>query len=154
MSVGVRASFNINRCVESTILSESSCCRKDTGDFRHCTADALSRRQTQTMNQNKAVPYFVLNLYGDRVKALFVVSSDSAETLIMHPILCRGASFDLNIDTVSQTPEMRFAARNSGSSFLSTEFSSPNPEETARAIAERLAIRQESPPPNLSHLFG
>ena len=106
------------------------------------------------MNQNKAVPYFVLSLYGDRVKALFVVSSDSAETLIMHPILCRGASFDLNIDTVSQTPEMRFAARNSGSSFLSTEFSSPNPEETARAIAERLVIRQESPPPNLSHLFG
>ena len=106
------------------------------------------------MTENKIVPYFVLDTYGDRVKVLFVVSSDAAETLILHPILCRGASFDLKIDTVSQTREMRTAARHNGTSFLSTEFSSPNPDETARAIAERVAIRQESPPPNLSHLFG
>jgi len=77
-----------------------------------------------------------------------------AENLVDHPILCRGASFDLTIDAVSQSREKTTAVQNSGTSFLSTEFFSPNPEETARAIAERIAIRQENPSPNLSHLFG
>mmetsp|Transcript_20983 Transcript_20983/g.43206 ORF Transcript_20983/g.43206 Transcript_20983/m.43206 type:complete len:114 (+) Transcript_20983:118-459(+) len=107
-----------------------------------------------TRNGNKIVPFFVLNLSDDNVKALFIVSSSAAETLVQHPILCRGASFDLTVDSVSQFQEMGTAVQNSGTSFLSTEFSSPNPDETAQAIAERIAIRQESPPPNISSLFG
>eukprot|EP00531_Pseudo-nitzschia_arenysensis_P003597 CAMPEP_0116125038 /NCGR_PEP_ID=MMETSP0329-20121206/5599_1 /TAXON_ID=697910 /ORGANISM="Pseudo-nitzschia arenysensis, Strain B593" /LENGTH=113 /DNA_ID=CAMNT_0003619055 /DNA_START=57 /DNA_END=398 /DNA_ORIENTATION=- len=107
-----------------------------------------------TKNGNKSVPFFVLNLSDDKVKALFIVSSTSAETLVHHPILCRGACFDLIVDSVSQSRELGAAVQNSGTSFLSTEFSSPNPDETARAIAERIAVRQESPPPNISRLFG
>ena len=98
-----------------------------------------------TRNGNNIVPFFVLNISNDKVKVLFLVSSYAAETTVKYPILCRGASFDLAIDGVGGS---------CGTSFLSTEFSSPNPEETARAIAERIAVRQESPPPDVSHLFS
>jgi len=70
-----------------------------------------------------------------------------AEKLVNHPILCRGASFDLKIDVVA-------VDTNTGTSFLSTEFSSPDPEETAQAIADRIFIRAEYPSPAISHLFG
>ena len=100
--------------------------------------------------RNKAVPFFVLHLADARFKALFTVPSGMAETLILHPILCRGGSFDLTIDLVSQNDSMQ----STSTSFLSTEFSSSYPEETARAIAERIAIRQEDPSPAVSHLFG
>jgi hypothetical protein len=107
-----------------------------------------------TSESNKCIPFFVLRLSDDKFKALFVVQASAAETLVSHPILCRGAIFDLTIDAVSQSREKVNALQHSGKSFLSTEFSSPNPEETARAIAERIAIRQETPSPNISQLFG
>jgi hypothetical protein len=72
------------------------------------------------------------------------------QSLVVNPVLCRGASFDLEIDLVSQGRKKS----NSSTSFLSTEFLSPNPEETAQAISERLAIRMGSPSPVLSHFFG
>ena len=106
-------------------------------------------------NSNKSVPFFVLHLSDDKVKALFTVPSDMAEKLVNHPILCRGASFDLKIDVVSQSREKTTTVdTNTGTSFLSTEFSSPDPEGTARAIADRIFIRAEYPSPAISHLFG
>jgi hypothetical protein len=72
------------------------------------------------------------------------------QSLVVNPVLCRGASFDLEIDLVSQGRKKS----NSATSFLSTEFLSPNPEETAQAISERLAIRMGGPSPVLSHFFG
>lgn len=120
--------------------------------------------KTETKKSNKSVPFFILHLSGDKVKALFTVPSSTAEALVSYPILCRGASFDLSVDEVSQSREntlLRIESirrdasfQNIDISFLSTQFSSPNPEETARAIAERIAIRQENPSPNVSHLFG
>jgi hypothetical protein len=115
---------------------------------------AITTADTTTMNSNKNIPFFVLHLSDDKVKALFVVPSSMAKSLIKHPILCRGASFDLTIDVVSQSRARNTAVENSGTTFLATEFSSPQPEETARAIAERISIRQENPSPNVAHLFG
>ena len=70
---------------------------------------------------------------------------------MVHPVLCRGSSFDLEIDIVSQGRKKQTA---SATSFISTEFYSPNPEETAQAISERIAIRMGSPSPVLSQFFG
>merc|ERR1712130_198817 len=79
--------------------------------------------------------------------------SNLAETLIQHPVLCRGASFDLRLDQSSQQQQQRQRqhqpTQNSvgggGSSnitcFLTTEFVSPHPEATAGAISQRLATR-------------
>jgi hypothetical protein len=128
-------------------------------------------------SNNKAVPFFVLHLDDDRVKALFRVPSDISETLIQHPILCRGSSFDIKIDVVSSqcrdndnddtTTTMIQTNNNNNNNnndndnnvsdtcFLSTEYSSPDPEGTAQAIAERIAIRIESPSTaSFSNLFG
>ena len=106
-------------------------------------------------NNNKTVPFFVLHLADDRVKALFRVPSDIAETLIHHPILCRGSSFDLTVDVMSSQCRDKNDSDNNdnddtttmihGTCFLSTEYSSPDPEGTAQAIAERIAIRIENP---------
>lgn len=108
---------------------------------------------TTTNIQSKTVPFFVLRVSTDRFKALFTVPSRMAEALVIHPILCRGASFDLKIDSVSRSRERNLSAEPNSTTFLSTEFSSPYPEETARAIAERLAIRQDGPSPAISNLF-
>ena len=110
--------------------------------------------KTTAGNDKKVVPYFILHLSGESVKALFIVESSKAETLINYPILCRGASFDLTVDVVSTSREKSAGLQNNGTSFLSTQFSSPDPEETARAIAERIATRQENPSPNVSSIFG
>ena len=105
-------------------------------------------------NNNKIVPFFVLHLADDRVKALFRVPSDIAETLIHHPILCRGSCFDLTVDVMSSQCRDNDSDNNDnddtttiihGTCFLSTEYSSPDPEGTAQAIAERIAIRIENP---------
>ena len=105
-------------------------------------------------NNNKTVPFFVLHLADDRVKALFRVPSDIAETLIHHPILCRGSCFDLTVDVMSSQCRDNDIDNNDnddtttmihGTCFLSTEYSSPDPEGTAQAIAERIAIRIENP---------
>jgi len=109
--------------------------------------------KAESRNADKTVPYFVLHLSDEIVKALFVVESSMTEKLISYPILCRGASFDLAIDAVSKSREKSPSLQNNGTTFLSTEFSSPDPEESARAIAERIAIRQENPTPNFSNMF-
>lgn len=125
-----------------------------------------------------SVPYFVLTSDKDgrgnsnRAKAVFTVPQAMAESLIAHPILCRGSSFELVKDAASHDLLLHTAqqaspspsssasfftasaappARNGGASsssynddetsFLSTEYYSPEPEETARAISIRLAAR-------------
>jgi hypothetical protein len=106
------------------------------------------------MAANKKVPYFVLHLSDGKAKALFTVPTQMAQSLVVNPVLCRGASFDLEIDVVSQGRKKKLTATPT-TSFLSTEFHSPTPEETAQAISERLAIRMGSgPSPVLSHFFG
>ena len=92
------------------------------------------------------VPYFVLNLSESRAKALFTVPTCMATALIVNPVLCRGSCFDLEIDVVSQGRKKAV----SSTSFLSTEFFSPDPEQTAMAISERLAIRMGNPSPELT----
>lgn len=92
------------------------------------------------------VPYFVLHLSESRAKALFTVPTSMADALIVNPVLCRGSSFDLVIDVVSQGRKKAASA----TSFLSTEFFSPDPEQTALAISERLAIRMGNPSPALT----
>jgi hypothetical protein len=101
---------------------------------------------------SQTIPYFVLRLSDGRAKALFTVPSAIATSLAVNPILCRGASFDLAIDSVSLVQQQQQPS--TGTSFLSTEFDSPNPEETARAISERIAIRIGNPSVSLSHFFG
>ena len=103
------------------------------------------------------MPFFILRVPDGRIKALFTVPSNMAETLVIHPIFCRGGSFDLQIDdvNVNQSRERNYAVQSTTSTiFISTVFCSPYPDETARAIAERIAIRQEDPSPAVSHLFG
>ena len=83
------------------------------------------------------VPYFILDQDdGHKVKALFTVPSHLAKSLVEYPIMCRGACFDLHIDSVNGGSEY-----NTESVFLMTEFESPHPEETASAISLRLASR-------------
>jgi hypothetical protein len=120
------------------------------------------------------VPYFVLHLPDGRAKALFTVPSDMAEILVLHPIMARGACFHLNVDVVSLGRPIiqrgrRSCSNNDGNenvdysndnaanigdgsavqvatSFLSTEFISPRPDETALAISERIWIRMMGSP--------
>ena len=89
------------------------------------------------------VPYFVLHLSSskqhqdtNRAKALFTVPSELAQALVKHPVSCRGATFDLEIDVVSTSKK----AASSPTTFLSSEFVSPTPEATAQAIAQRLGM--------------
>jgi hypothetical protein len=114
-----------------------------------------SRRQhlhpsSSSSTQKSKVPFFVLHLPDGRAKALFTVPTDLAEVLVLHPIMARGACFELQVDVVSQGRrragnENALLDHNGDTSFLSTEFVSPRPEETALAIAERIAIRMGSP---------
>lgn len=69
----------------------------------------------------------------------------------MNPVLCRGSSFDLEIDLVSQGTKK---ISSSPTSFISTVFDSPAPEETAEEIAARIAIRIGDPAPELSQVLG
>lgn len=91
------------------------------------------------MESHESVPYFVLRLDGSdqtsfgRVKALFTVPEELAEALSVHPILCRGSSFALEMDIA--------APSSNKTTFLSTIFESRYPEETAQEISQRLAAR-------------
>ncbi|KAG7356053.1 hypothetical protein IV203_000739 [Nitzschia inconspicua] len=98
-------------------------------------------------SQHRKVPYFVLHLPDGRSKALFTVPSDLAEVLVLHPIMARGACFELQVDVVSQgrVRTKESFDDSSSTSFLSTEFFSPRPEETAHAISERIGIRMANP---------
>jgi hypothetical protein len=87
-----------------------------------------------------AVPYFVLHLPKGRAKAFFTVPAGIADVLIQYPIMCRGGSFDLHIEDVSNND-----TDDNNSCHLTTEYISPAPEETAQAISERLAIRIGNP---------
>ena len=104
-------------------------------------------------SKTNLVPFFLLNLEGGRTKALFTVPSNLALTLIRHPVLCRGAQFDLKLD---EGMDQKQAAKESSSTcFLFTIFESPHPEATAGAIAERLASRVTDSCENpLSTVFG
>lgn len=93
------------------------------------------------------VPYFILQLDDGQSRALFTVPSNAAKGLVVHPVLCRGSSFALDLHDEERQKE-------SATAFLSTVFYSPTPEETAREIAERLSIRIGSPSPMVSQLFG
>ena len=82
------------------------------------------------------VPYYVLELENGHTKAVFTVPQELAESIMSHPILCRGSSFALQLDAVSQR-----VGANPTTSFLCTEYFSPEPEDTASDISRRLAIR-------------
>ena len=116
--------------------------------------------KNQSSKNSSLVPFFVLNLEGGTTKALFTVPSHLADTLIQHPVLCRGAAFELRIDNNNNTSGDQQDANQesnkaSSTRFLATEFVSPHPEATAEAISERLTSRItdscESP---LSTIFG
>jgi hypothetical protein len=123
------------------------------------------------MASHDIVPFFVLrldnnnnnndendnNATGDclcHAKAVFTVPEDLADTLTAHPILCRGGAFELTLDQESQyimmaqttasTTTNTSRRRGTGTSFLSTEFYSPAPEDTASEISKRLAIRMDN----------
>jgi hypothetical protein len=74
-----------------------------------------------------------------------------AEHLVQRPILCHGACFDLEIDVVSQGQK-----GHENTCFLAAHFTSPHPEDTARAISERLFIRMgsSSSPENMPSVAG
>ncbi len=94
-----------------------------------------------SMSQATNVPFFLLDLEEDepqqqRVRALFTVpNKDTAKRLSHYPILCRSSCFDLQLVDDDE----------GGSHvFLAATFSSPTPEETAQAIAQKLATRMET----------
>ena len=97
-------------------------------------------------SHTESVPYFVLRLEKLRAKALFTVPEDLAQSLAAHPILCRGSSFHFTV--VAATPAAAAAeaaaatpSAISRTSFLSTVFESPNPDDLADEISKRLANR-------------
>ena len=90
--------------------------------------------------ETNVVPFFVLNLEEGKTKALFTVPSHLAESLIVHPVLCRGAAFELKLDHQSNE-EQADEDYPQSTCFISTVFTSPHPEATAGAISERLASR-------------
>jgi hypothetical protein len=112
-----------------------------------------SKKQAKkgAVNRN-LVPFFLVNLEGGKTKALFTVPSNLSETLTQHPVLCRGAAFDLKL--VEGTPQHQDEPPSS-TCFLFAIFESPQPEATASAIAERLASRVTDSCENpLSTVFG
>lgn len=91
------------------------------------------------------VPYYVMELHDGRSRAVFSVPEAVATSLTAHPVLCRGAAFDLTPDW--DAASLLATAKCSGltppgrTSFVYTEFYSPAPEETAVEISKRLAVR-------------
>lgn len=99
------------------------------------------------------VPYYVLPLEDGKAKAMFSVPSQLAESLTKHPVVCRGAFFELHLDTASQA--MQQQSSRTSMCFLSTEFDSPDPEGTAKAISSRLANRMaDTNPLGMSGILG
>jgi hypothetical protein len=100
-----------------------------------------------TNNDNKSIPYFVLDLGKFHAKALFSVPSDLALQLILHPILCCGSEFVLEIDAST--------SRSSDIAFLSCHYESADPDATAMEISKRLAKRVGDPkPPGAGLVLG
>lgn len=112
---------------------------------------------------NDTVPYVLIPQNGNnrQFKAIFLVPEDLVDSLISRPILCRGSSFQLILDEdvtrenlrAMQNTNLTLQEGGIGSStmlslnttrFLSTEFYSPEPNETAAEIALRLSIRMEN----------
>jgi hypothetical protein len=105
------------------------------------------------------VPYFVLALGENRARALFTVPTSLAESLTENPVMCRDACFTLMIDTVSQ--RARDIGNNGtvnndtiATTFISTDFYSPDPEGTAEAIAQRLSNRITEPAAPTASMLG
>jgi hypothetical protein len=126
-----------------------------------------------SFNRNKTiVPFFVLRLDGDggnaivenaetdtctvdmacsgtslhRTKALFTVPKELANALTVHPVLCCGASFHLEIDDafpVAQPPQMNLSKgkNTTKTTFISTSYDSVDPDSTAEDISQRIATR-------------
>jgi hypothetical protein len=92
-------------------------------------------------SDEETIPYFILRLEDGRTKALFTVPTQLVHSLIVHPILCRGASFELRLYTGAASRIASSSA--SPTTFLSTDYFSPHPEETAHEISRRLASRVE-----------
>ena len=104
--------------------------------------DSLHARNTMAAAIEN-VPYFVLPLEDGRAKAIFTVPEELAQSLIAHPILCRGSSFALQVDEASRRIMVAAQQQQSShrTSFLSTEFYSHDPQDTALDISRRIAIR-------------
>ncbi|CAB9526059.1 expressed unknown protein [Seminavis robusta] len=111
---------------------------------------------SSSSSRTNLVPFFLLNLEGGKTKVLFTVPSNLALTLIRHPVLCRGAAFDLKLDEGYDQQEPDHPGEPSSTTcFLFTIFESPHPEATAGAISERLASRVTDSCENpLSTVFG
>jgi len=108
---------------------------------------------TKKEDSSKKVPYFLVHQPDHQTKVLFQVPSRLALSIVKHPILCRGAAFDLQMDASSTS-----SFESSNSQFVFTQFTSPTPEVTAEAISMRLAVRIASGScggnPVLSSIFG
>jgi len=102
------------------------------------------------MAANENVPYFVRSLDDEddsettttaptrgRTKAIFTVPKELASQLAVHPILCRGSCFELQVD--EQSPK----SGNSKTAFLSTVFCSPRPQDLALELSKRIAVRMD-----------
>lgn len=111
------------------------------------------------MSSQASVPYFVLLLENNNnqndsnaltpssscryAKALFTVPTELAVALTAYPILCRGSAFELKVDayaSAESTPPTQGSSGNQ-TTFLTTLLESPYPEDAAKDIARRLAMR-------------
>jgi len=90
------------------------------------------------------VPYTIQSISEGLSRALFTIPSHQADFLISSPVTCRGGSFDLHIMDNSETTDT-----NGGESVITksiyTDFYSPDPSQTADAIAIRLKARLQDP---------
>jgi hypothetical protein len=88
------------------------------------------------------VPFYVQGLPDGRAKAIFTVPESLLSSLTLHPVLCRGGVFRLQMDMASHKLMRAVSVKGEDSvGFLSTEYESPDPEATALAIAHRLENR-------------
>lgn len=131
---------------ERELSSRTSSANSDISEQRASKIKSLPETRGSTMaNYVDGVPYHVLQLDDGRARALFTVPSHLAEALIKYPIACRSAFFHLHLDTTTATqalqPHRRQKQQTLSKRFLITEYDSPCPEETAKAISRRLANR-------------
>jgi hypothetical protein len=91
------------------------------------------------------VSYYLQVLPSGQTKAIFTVPESLVSALTIHPVLCRGGVFRLRVDAASQKWMQAVSGgerhKEESVGFLSTEYESPEPEATARAIAKRLENR-------------
>lgn len=83
------------------------------------------------------IPYTLVDLPTGNTRATYSVPADCTAQLIRHPVLIRGAAFDIHLSDDGKG--------------VYCEFFSPTPTATADAIGIRLASRIEDPsPPEVS----